>query len=158
MLKPVIQLSGKTQEEVEEIIEKHSMKKEYDDWASRYGCMALPAYSTDIMYNLLKRTERDVRNQCSKKMNREEFLAYLAECFGLLEKNLKKQVKIYENDTKDKFPYAKLEEGFKKCPFVKFIMNKEYSGVFTSFVDGFLQAIMGEVHVDEVIEPIDMDG
>ena len=157
MLKPVMNQGNIEQERFKKLIEEFSTKKEYDEWKEKYGYLALPVHSTDIMYNLLKRTERDARKQFPKSISKEEFYEYLKKCFEILEVNIKNQENIYIKTPEADFVYENWTEAFLECPFVKFILNENDEGLFLSFVAKFVDGVLGEEHIDDIMKSIDMD-
>lgn len=128
-----------------DIIKK--LKDEYQEWTKEKGFLALPIYSLDIYYNLLKRLYEGAKEDknidkelqdITKKIviwgiddvNSEDYKksidrlkAYL-KILNKIEYQLKLQDEYYADDEEEKLNNTILQEIFTSCPFVKILFNK----------------------------------
>ena len=101
----------------EEIKKNKGFYRSMFEWTKEYGGMVVPAYSTDMYYNLIKRLARNQRGSNRKVVEYTE----LYDCFRELLEEIERQLQKNDEYYKDSF----FGEAFENCPFIKKIRNLE---------------------------------
>lgn len=99
------------------------------EWTKEYGGMVVPAYSTDMYYNLLKRLARRQRMSNKKAVEYTELYDCFKELLETIEWQLRKNDEYYKESL--------FGESFENCPFIKRIrgFNASEIGQYNSFTE-----------------------
>lgn len=127
--------TSKKERELLGVIKKNSMWKVYKKWFGIYSGMAMPVYSTDIMYNIVKRVKNSKDKKFPRYINSQETLSYIKKCYDDIEKKLHAEDEFYcEKNGKECGVHFK--KAFSECPFIKKIRSKndKFITIFDSFI------------------------
>ena len=148
-----IELDEKKQEELKKIIFDKSMKSEYEIWYKQYSGMVLPVYSTDIMYNVLKRVKSIKEKKYPQYIEVEETLAYIRRCYDDISERLEAEDKFYGEKGAKKCE-SNFCEAFTNCPFIKGMNRKDtFSTVFINFIReilGYKEVVDKDVSIEGI--------
>lgn len=132
---------GSFKNEFREILERYSLRKEYEEWEEQFGqgpTMPLPLWWFDFSYNVLKRVRRNQLKKNPKSCKTPEDLFFYTkrfyECMG---EQLKQQQDFYASCE------LNLSDVFRNCPAIKCILNDERGGD-NSYTDG--KALLTELY------------
>lgn len=125
------------------LIEKNSLKGAFSEWRDEYSYAALPIYSTDIIYNVLKRAKRMTKARKEHTIQDDQMLNSLKEAYENIMTLLKKEDEYYHGsgETDANGCGTRFEETFKNCPVVDYILNEKYSEQFEDAFCGFVKAV-----------------
>ncbi len=76
-------------------IKEKSLRKKYESWDKDHSGMALPIYSLDIMYNILKKAKKELERKLPKAIAPGDFLQAIVELYKSLEKLLELEDDFY---------------------------------------------------------------
>lgn len=108
---------------VEEILKKYSLKSEVDKWNKIYAGFALPLYSFDMMYNILKRRYQN-QELMPKGVRIPESWEYIKKVYFDLGKLLQEEDEFYfGKNTGDLGKDIMLYSAFHECPFIRYVME-----------------------------------
>lgn len=119
-------LSETQREELEKKMKDASLECAYTEWKLNYGRIALPLYSMDIMYNVLKRVKKKMNRELPQQIESEEFLTAIKQFYRALGEELLEENKFYNREaegTKQNRTY--FYEGFCYYPFIYPFMDLE---------------------------------
>ena len=111
----------------------NEINKEFTDWLEESKGFAVPIYSVDVTYNMIKRLRQ--RERARQAVNINQLWSEIIDIYQAMEEKLAKNDEKYEKYTSksDRVEYAKL---FRQCPYVKWIMN-DSKKPSTELMDGF---------------------
>lgn len=122
-------LSETQREELEKKMKDASLEGAYKEWKKKYGRTALPLYSMDIMYNVLKRVKKRMNRELPQQIEAEEFLTAVKQFYRTLGEELREENKFYngeEEETEQNRTY--FYEGFCYYPFIYPFMELKNCG------------------------------
>lgn len=134
------ELSDVEKEELTSIIQEKSLKTEFIEWGDKYNYMALPVYSTDVIYNVLKRAVRKCSSGDEYTISEQDIIRSLRKAYENIGEELKKEDVYYENLSEENQRLS-LCEAFLECPVVKIIMHKTYGNQFEEMFCDFIKLI-----------------
>lgn len=118
------------------LIRDHSMRKEYENWYQDYKGMALPVYSTDIMYNMLKRVKQDKEKKFADTITSNP-LVQIRKMYGEIREELSKEDKFYRESDRKTYN-TNFVSAFNACPFIenfeKMTTEREFRGAFEQMI------------------------
>ena len=106
----------------------------------KYACMALPVYSTDIIYNILKRAARKCKNGEEYTISEQDIIKSLKKAYENIGEELGKEDAYYSNLFAER-QRLHLRDAFVKCPIVDIILNGTYGNQFESMFCDFIKLI-----------------
>lgn len=119
-------LSEMQREELEEKMKKASLEQAYKEWKKKYGRTALPLYSMDIMYNVLKRVKKRMNRELPQQLETEEFLTAVKQFYRTLGEELREENKFYNGEEEETEQNRTcFYEGFCYYPFIYPFMDLE---------------------------------
>ena len=127
-----------TQEQIENIIkliEKHSLRNEYEKWTNEYYGLALPVYSLDMMYNITKRVKTEMKRRKIETNSEEEIISSVRSCYELYLENLIAETKYFmslsdEKSVTEKNCAVYFDQALSKCPFYVHFMDESKKNKF----------------------------
>lgn len=144
--------------ELKEVIDNKSLKRLFKEWENSYGYLPLPAHSTDITYNVLKRVKRKCAAENTYIINESNLLKNLVETLKRIRDELKREDEFYgslSSNRSKKSCDSKFEETFINCPIIKILLNQEYSLQFESLFNNFVKKLKQNEEIldnDDIIE------
>lgn len=142
----------------EQKMEERSLKKAYEEWDETYGRIALPLYSMDIMYNVLKRVKRKMKKELPEIIGINDVLSVVKQFYKAISEELKEEDKFYSKGKEgERKSYTNFYESFCRCPFISPFMgsiNEENTlpELFVEFFNGFIQKSASGMAVEERAE------
>ena len=133
-------LSDKERRKLSAVIRRNSLKEKFVVWGEKYGCMALPVYSTDIIYNILKRAARKCKNGEEYTISEQDIIKSLKKAYENIGEELGKEDAYYSNLFAER-QRLHLRDAFVKCPIVDIILNGTYGNQFESMFCDFIKLI-----------------
>lgn len=130
---------------LKDTIEHLSMKEECRKWREEYTYAALPVYSTDITYNVLKRAIR--KRKAGDENQTLALLESVREAYENIAENLYDEDIYYADPSGNRC--SKFAATFEQCPVVKNIMEQNYG---EQFDDAFARLVKKLKLTDEVAE------
>ncbi len=125
----------KTREDLKQKIKSCSIIEEYETWDKEYIGAALPIYSLDIMYHILKRTKKKMRKKFPREIKKECFLSAVQRFYVFLGDLLAEEDIFYgrrderENGNvtivKMKNQYTDFYGAFLENPFIKYFVKEK---------------------------------
>lgn len=97
-----------------------SFYKSMTEWKRKYGGMAVPVYSTDIFYNMLKRMERELKKKTVRAISEEQLFSCLQSLLKDIEEYLRKNDSYYEKAISSESQYV---VAFENCPVIQKLME-----------------------------------
>lgn len=140
-----VKLEESEEKEIQKLINQKSLFTDFDEWKESYkSYWAMPVYSTDIMYNVLKRVKKKQENHGVRIIEKEDILKSIKKMLENIQEELKNEDeffnKILENEeneenkeNKGKTCGSNFEKTFTECPAVKALLEQE------DYVKGFEQ-------------------
>lgn len=122
-------LSKSQWQKLEKKMEQVSLELAYKEWKQNYGRTALPLYSMDIMYNVLKRVKKRMNRELPQQIEAEEFLTVAKQFYRTLGEELREENKFYngeEEETEQNRTY--FYEGFCYYPLIYPFMELKNCG------------------------------
>ena len=119
------------EQEFGNLIENNSFMEEYRSWNKQYKGMALPIYSLDIMYNMLKQVKKKMEQEYPQGINKKDFLKVLQTFYRhigdyLIEEDLFYGERIVtDKEIKEERQYTDFYGGFLENPFVKYFVREK---------------------------------
>lgn len=115
--------------------------REMHEWTKRYGGMAVPIYSTDIYYNMLKRLARQCRERAAADIEGRQLFGCLRGLLADIREHLKASDEYYSLGSREgtSGPYT---EAFDSCPAVRELIdggNNGMEGLYNSFVESLIR-------------------
>ena len=131
------QISGRKMT-VQKFLEDNSLKKEYLLWKNKTAGFALPLYSMDMMYNIIKRQYQDNR-LIPENVEAFDWLLYVKEVYKGIEKQLKQEDEFYFSNLDGKLQEDdfRFYNAFKTCPFIAWLDKLKKN----SFIDNKFKSI-----------------
>lgn len=105
------------------LIERYSLKREYQKWANENDACALPFQHFDMMYNIMKRQQDDRPHGLKVEAEPKDFLNCCRIVYKNLAEALRKQDDFY-NKCCSAENRREFEEIFQTCPFVKHVTGE----------------------------------
>lgn len=109
-------------------------------WTKKYGGMAVPAYSADIYYNMLKRLARQCRKKSVPDIKGNQLFDYLQGLLADIRGHLRASDEYYSTE---KCPDRMFQDAFDECPVIRILMDpedKEIKDSYNSFVTSLIIA------------------
>ncbi len=115
------------EEELIGAIKRHSMAEGYEKWNKTYKGMALPIYSLDITYNVLKRAKNIMEEVFPRTIEKSDFLSIVRRCYQVFGLILDEEDDFYnKGKTEDRrISYTDFCRAFYECPFIGKIIGKD---------------------------------
>lgn len=103
-----------------EMVKEHSLKNEFEKWYAIYRGMALPLYSIDIVYNVLRRAKREAEKVFPKIIAKEEVLSAMGKFYSIIGKHLYEEDQFYEMSNRGGYRrrYTEFCDAFQHVPSV----------------------------------------
>lgn len=114
---------------IKDRINKNSLRKEFEEWQKKYGYLAMPVYSTDIMYNVLKRAKIKCQTEIRHVISEENATDNIKKLFKNIADLLGDEDEFYGTD---------LEKCFVENPFVNKFINNNLDKNFVCFLNKFI--------------------
>lgn len=125
----------KTREDLKQKIKSCSIIEEYETWDKEYIGAALPIYSLDIMYHILKRTKKKMRKKFPREIKKECFLPAVQRFYVFLGDLLAEEDIFYgQRDEREngnvtivemKNQYTDFYGAFLENPFIKYFVKEK---------------------------------
>lgn len=138
---------------LKDTIKRLSLKEECRKWREKYTYAALPVYSTDITYNVLKRAIRKRKAGDENQTGESALLESVREAYENIAENLDNEDEYYTDSSDGSCP--NFAEIFRQCPVVKIIAEQNYG---EQFEDVFARLVKKFKLTDEVAEAEDTMG
>lgn len=120
---------------IDESINANTLKNDFIEWeGKRGGYLAMPVYSTDIMYNVLKRAKRNRSSNARKIITEKEVTTHI----GILYKNIAELL-----SKEDAYYGTNFSEHFKENPFVR-VFTEESNSVLKNGLGDFLNHFVSQ--------------
>lgn len=105
--------------------------KDYKEWDEKYRGAALPVYSLDIMYNLLRHVKKKMKKEFSGEVDKKDFLPVLRTFYKLTGDYLIEEDMFYgqreesEKEVIEEKQYTDFYGAFIGNPFVRYFVREE---------------------------------
>lgn len=132
---------------VKTFLEKYSLKSEVDKWKKVYAGFALPLYSFDMMYNILKRRYQ-TQGPMPTGVIIPELWGYIKKVYLDLGNLLQEEDEFYFGKDADGVGKdIRLYNAFRECPFIQYVMDifkmdTEFGERFKSRFDAMISIIL----------------
>lgn len=124
-----IELNADQLKKLEIKMQEKSLEKAYKEWYEMYGRIALPLYSMDIMYNILKRVKRKMKKELPEEIDTNDFLQAVRQFYKAIGDELKKEDEFYSKGKEgERESYTNFCCGFCCFPFIRPFMGQNYDG------------------------------
>lgn len=105
------------------------------EWEKKSGGMAVPLYSTDIYYNMLKRISRELKRMPVMDIEDSQLFSTLKRLLGTVRSHLDEADKPYKDNLDNSNLFVRY---FDECPVIQELMKKEdenpIKDIYNSFV------------------------
>lgn len=135
----------------ERLCQTNGFYKEMHEWTQKHGGMVVPAYSTDIYYNMLKRLARKCQRQAAADMEEDRLFDYLLGLLADIREHLEKSDKYYSDDEKDYIYTAAFDE----CPVIKRLQVKENNSIKNLYNTFIASVIKSQDNKNERLRPFE---
>lgn len=125
-----------TESLAESFMKEHSLKKKYQAWYHNYKGFAMPIYSFDMMYNILKRRWQN-QGTIPAAVKPKEYWSYVMEAYMGIGELLKAEEEFYFGDITNDDKVKKNDDtgklhwfyqAYMECPFIQYVMDLELEG------------------------------
>ncbi len=137
------------------LIDQNSWKKDIKKWTEREKTyLPLPIYSTDIMYNILKRVKQKNEKENARIIEKKELLKTLQFTLKNIADELKKEDEFFNTDLSGTKPEdacgASFASAFTNFPIVKAILEWDNMDGFEALFNEVIMMFVGYVHMLEM--------
>ncbi len=149
-------------------IKEKSLRTKYESWDKSHRGMALPVYSLDIMYNILKKAKKELERKLPKAIAPNDFLQAITELYKFLGTCLEKEDDFYNrvgksekedkkevqkegtpvgdkddnadgNTAVEKRDYSEFLKAYAECPFIQPFIKDELPDMFQALFNHMIQ-------------------